>query len=144
VRALPLAENKSMGERAGIKTRSRWPRWLAAVCLLLGFFFLFRGLPASDQPGVIGGGLSQFSGTENGTVPFGPQYVTSNIEDLRVGDWVLAHNPELTDEECEAVEEDAEESGPEDWRTVSLRMTKPDGGRLDVTLLRPVEWLGQF
>ncbi len=73
----------------------------------------------------------------------GPSLPTIPIERIRPGEWALAHNPELTDEERWAAEQDefGPVEAPDDWRLVSLRMEKPDGGDLQIELLRPVDWL---
>ena len=120
------------------RTRSshRLRAFFAAACLVLGCLLLVKAAPSdwssshSPRPGALSAERSQ------------PGYVTSNIEDLRVGDWVLARNPEITDEQREQTDE--EPFDPAEWRTVALRMTKPDGGRLNITLLRPLDWLEQY
>jgi hypothetical protein len=64
-----------------------------------------------------------------------PKLITRPIEEIRPGMRVLATNPEL--------KETLPDSNvtPDDWRLVSLTMTKENGGRLDVQLLRPIDWL---
>jgi len=128
---LPTAE--PVKDRPSKSTVPHWRKLIVAACLLAGCLFFFRGLPSSsdrnERP------MSPIVASSRGE----SRYVTSNIEDLRVGDWVLADNPELEETEYEyeapaAVELDG-------WRTVGLRMAKADGGRLDMVLLRPVEWL---
>ncbi len=64
------------------------------------------------------------------------QLRTVPIRDLHPGMRVLAENPELTGDRLP----DAEVTAA-DWRLVQLQMQKPDGGLLDIELLRPVEWL---
>ena len=61
---------------------------------------------------------------------------TKNIETLRVGDRVLARNPQLTDSQHTAADPD-----PATWRRVKLRMTDADGTVFDIELLRPIEWI---
>lgn len=59
------------------------------------------------------------------------------IEQIVVGDRVLAHNPEVSDAERESwVEPDFE-----GWLHLKLRMPKPDGSYLDINILRPDQWL---
>lgn len=63
-------------------------------------------------------------------------HATRKIEDISVGDRVLAFNPLLSPEEHLAPDPNAGE-----WRQIDLAITKADGYRLDITLLRPVDWL---
>lgn len=64
-----------------------------------------------------------------------PKLITRPIESIRPGMRVLADNPE----ESEALP-DADVT-PENWRLVTMQMTKENGGTLHVQLLRPIEWL---
>jgi hypothetical protein len=66
------------------------------------------------------------------------KYVTQTIRDLPTGTWVLADNPE-TD-----IESDFGEVVPNEWRRLLLRMTKDDGGTLDIDLLRPLWWMQEY
>ena len=62
---------------------------------------------------------------------------TTPIQDIRVGQRVLANNPEVSDEERESwVEPDWSQ-----WQQVSLEMPKPDGSLLKIEMLRPSTWL---
>ena len=63
-------------------------------------------------------------------------HATRKIEDISVGDRVLAFNPLLSPEEHLAPDPNAGE-----WRQIDLAITKADGYRLDITLLRPIDWL---
>jgi hypothetical protein len=107
---------------------------LLALSLIASSLFSFGGMPSSwwhlvppsPPPKSVAAGSSV------------PKYVTTNIEDLRVGDWVLARNPEVTEEERE---ESPPLIEPDQWRKLTLCMEKPDGGQLDIELLRPAEWL---
>ena len=131
-RPAPGPTNAKPRARSSNRLRAFFP----AACLVLGCLFLVKAAPSdwssshSPRPVAVSAERSQ------------PQYITSNIEDLRVGDWVLARNPEITDEQRQQADE--ERFDPAEWRTIALRMTKPDGGRLDITLLRPLEWLEQY
>ena len=62
-----------------------------------------------------------------------PKLITRPIETIRPGMRVLADNPEETEALPDA------DVTPEDWRLVSLQMTKKNGGTLHVKLLRSVE-----
>ena len=69
--------------------------------------------------------------------PSGLNLKTTPIQDIRVGQRVLANNPEASDEERESwVEPDWSQ-----WQQVSLEMPKPDGSLLKIEMLRPTEWL---
>lgn len=70
------------------------------------------------------------------TTPASPGLIQRRIDDLRVGQRVLAVNPERRDRSAAESEFD-----PVDWRLMRLVMDKPDGGRLEVELLRPRDWL---
>ena len=62
---------------------------------------------------------------------------TKPIEQIRVGDRVLAHNPEVTDEERESwTEPDWSQ-----WIKLTLLMPKEDGSELKMELLRSEDWV---
>gem|GEM_PF-2273613 len=67
---------------------SRLRGFFAAACLVLGCLLLVKAAPSdwssshSPRPVALSADRSQ------------PQYITSNIEDLRVGGWVLAADPQ--------------------------------------------------
>ena len=63
-----------------------------------------------------------------------PELITRPIEDIRPGMRVLASNPELRETLPDS------DVTPEEWRLVSLTLTKENGGTLNVQLLRPLEW----
>jgi hypothetical protein len=60
------------------------------------------------------------------------------IQEVEVGERAIGLNPELTDSERSAFLPDPE---PTTWRKLTLEMIKPNGKRLDITLLRPLSWL---
>ena len=60
------------------------------------------------------------------------------IQDIEVGERSIGKNPQLTDKERSEFFADPD---PATWRKLSLAMTKSDGKRLDVTLLRPLTWI---
>ena len=106
------------------------------------FFLLFAliagvtylgGLPPADPS--VSSAPSALNPTAASTAT--PQYVTKEIRDVRIFDWVLATNPELTD----ADRAEFPDIEPDNWRLVSLAMPKQDGSRLDISLARPVSWL---
>lgn len=105
--------------------------WMWA-CLLIGGGFLWSGLSGTSSP-------AQPLHASVMRVPTTPttKFLTKPIQDLRVGERVLARNPEVSDSErAEAIEPD-----PATWRQVSLVMQKPDGSDLRIEMLRPVDWL---
>ncbi|MGL4461602.1 MAG: hypothetical protein ACRC1K_05560 [Planctomycetia bacterium] len=64
---------------------------------------------------------------------------TVPIETIALGRRTLGENPELSDAERRAfVDPDPD---PATWRELRFRMTKADGGGLDVHLLRPLDWI---
>ncbi|OYP38915.1 polymorphic toxin-type HINT domain-containing protein [Rhodopirellula sp. MGV] len=62
---------------------------------------------------------------------------TKPIEQLRVGDRVLARNPQRSQGEREA----CEEPNWSDWLKLSLVMPRADGSELHIELLRPESWV---
>ena len=71
-----------------------------------------------------------------------PSLPTIPIERIRPGDWALAHNPELSDEERWGPGDGLRPEGnPDGWRLISMRLQKDDGGYVDIELLRPLEWI---
>ena len=65
------------------------------------------------------------------------QLLTKPIQEIRVGERVVAHNPELSDAE----RQNAIEPDPETWRHLSLRLQKPDNSFVEIEMLRPMEWV---
>ncbi len=63
---------------------------------------------------------------------------TQSIETIQLGQWVRAHNPELTDSEREPSLADEH---PANLRVISLQMQKEDGTGLEMDFLRSVDWL---
>jgi hypothetical protein len=66
----------------------------------------------------------------------GEDFATKNIEDLRVGDRVIADNPEISDAQQQESDPD-----PASLLRLTLRMAQADGGTLDFELLRPRKWV---
>jgi hypothetical protein len=62
----------------------------------------------------------------------------AKIQDVQVGERAIGKNPELTDSERSTFLPDPESAT---WRKLTLEMIKPDGKRLDITLLRPLSWI---
>ncbi|MBL8892390.1 MAG: hypothetical protein JNL67_20610 [Planctomycetaceae bacterium] len=63
--------------------------------------------------------------------------VQTRISDLRVGMRVAAFNPEVTSTQRATFQD----PDPATWRMLELEMPKASGGVLDITMLRPLEWL---
>ncbi|MEM7477948.1 MAG: EndoU domain-containing protein, partial [Planctomycetota bacterium] len=84
---------------------------------------------------------SDFADLENSSNAKGhfasPSSQTRPIEEIRVGDRVLARNPEVSDEERQGWEE------PDwnHWLHLSLVMPKKDGSQLNIEMLRPEPWV---
>jgi len=62
------------------------------------------------------------------------------IEQLRLGDRVVTGNPQMDASELAAIPEIV----PANWRAITLTMRKADGGRLDIELLRSVQWIEDY
>jgi hypothetical protein len=67
-----------------------------------------------------------------------PRVKFAKIQDVQVGELAIGKNPEVTDSERSTFLPDPE---PATWRKLTLEMIKPDGKRLDITLLRPLSWI---
>ena len=66
-----------------------------------------------------------------------PRLLTKPIEEIRCGDRIPSQLPEGL------LPEDQPEPDPATWRLVELELTKQDGHKVEVKLLRPLEWLQQ-
>jgi len=127
-RTWAIAEEKGQPRSRGAGKRSRWwgRCWLLGS-LLLGSLLLYQGEFAPR---------SATSTKPEPTAKSGASYLTRKIEELRVGDRVLADNP--TDEQDLTL---GAEVDPATWRKVQLRARKRDGSSAEVVLLRPTSWL---
>jgi len=76
------------------------------------------------------------AGSERVTGPSGQAYRARAIETIRTGQRVLAHNPQLAETDLPDAPVD-----PASWVNIHLRMAQATGDPLEITLLRPVEWL---
>jgi hypothetical protein len=98
-------------------------------CALLGALCLYKAAPPAWRGGRV---------HPAATGAAAPAPRTRNIEDIRVGDRVLADGV--------GGERDLSLGGevdPATWRRIELRARKRDGGWADVVLLRPAWWLEQ-
>ncbi|MCY2965931.1 MAG: hypothetical protein NT069_20260, partial [Planctomycetota bacterium] len=73
---------------------------------------------------------------ETVTGPNGKRYRARRIRDIQTGHRVLARNPQVDPNSLTDADID-----PADWVNVGMRLENPDGGVLNVVLLRPVDWL---
>jgi hypothetical protein len=65
----------------------------------------------------------------------------AKIQDVQVGERAIGLNPELDDDDDRDLFTPHRDPHPIDWRMLTLEMIKPDGKRLDITLLRPLYWI---
>jgi hypothetical protein len=116
-----------MTQRGATAPRRSRRNALATGCLLVGVAvaagFLCRAVPPATRGGTAAPARAP-----------GPK--TSRIEDLRVGDRVAAHNPEV-----DAGARRASDPDPGTWRRLKLRVDRPGECRFDIELLRPLAWL---
>jgi hypothetical protein len=123
------AKSATASHSAATRTRgSKVSRWFLPVLLLFfGIAAVGYGLHALATPAPL---ASPPAATAS-------KYDTQPIRDVRVGAWVLARNPEVSNEEREHFEDIV----PSKWRQLTLRTEKADGSSLDIVLLRPTQWL---
>ena len=109
-------------------------RTILTVSLLIGLFFFVGHLwdtYASSTTVVSKRAISSIEKVSRG-VKF------AKIQDIQVGKRAIGKNPEINDEERQSFLPDPD---PATWRKLTLEMIKPDGKRLDITLLRPLSWI---
>jgi len=119
-------------ENSEQETRKAWLRKLfLAVPLLFACFCFWQALPDS----VTG---SQPAQALTATAPSQPerQLVTRRIDEIEPGHRVLADNPIATE-----THRDASEPNSIDDRLINFRMLKTDGSFVDISLVRPIEWM---
>ena len=114
--------------------RSKRRKWslFSSIALLLATFCLAPRLAqtwtATESTAV----ASSVSALETES----PQFLTKPIEQLRPGDRVMAHNPEVTNEERASYQE------PDStWQLLKMEIVGEDGHRVEVRLLRPRQWV---
>ncbi|MEQ8791449.1 MAG: Ig-like domain-containing protein [Pirellulaceae bacterium] len=112
----------------------RFAGWLV-MCLGL---LLLGGWAISLNPGAAPQPAAAWNSVSPTAAESAPRLITSNIQDVQVGEWVLAHNPELAEAERSAAPIEAPL-----WRKLTLEMIKDNGGRLDLELLRPIDWIAE-
>ncbi|MEM7558092.1 MAG: RES domain-containing protein [Planctomycetota bacterium] len=120
-------------------------KWLPALLVVLGIGFLFWPNSESGSTANTNTPLN-LTAVDNDSAADRDRFLKSGqkgsgrtrpIESLRVGDRVLAHNPQVSDEERASWKE------PDwnQWLHLSLVMPKPDGSELKIEILRPESWV---
>ena len=117
-------------------------RKLLAVSLVaFGLFCFLKGLPSSvtrdAANGVMPGAVASIH-SERPVLPAAASVKTRAIQDIKVGQRVLAKNPEISN-----LERRTRRAEPDfgRWLQLSLEMPKPDGSTLHIEMLRSEEWL---
>ena len=105
---------------------------LGLVCVAVGIVMDPPDLTSEAQASVSDTSLDSLRTSDQ------PAVKTRPIESLRVGDRVLAKNPEVSNTERESWGEEPDWST---WKKLSVEMPKEDGSTLHVEIIRPVEWL---
>ena len=152
-RSSPLRENAGAARRTGFGAGLRQA---VAVVLAVAALACWLGKPAASPVApstaapptaarvAAGVALTEQSPTarplrsEPVVGPSGAAYYARAIETIQTGQRVLARNPELAGVELPDAAVD-----PATWVNIRLRMPKPTGDFLEITLLRPVEWLAE-
>ena len=123
--------------------RSARRAWLPTALVAFAFFALaapwgrFRDRPAPPPLSSAGVAFNNESWTA-------PTTVTKQIAQIHVGDWVLARNPEVGDEErLRADDAIRPEDNPSQWRAIGLLLPKKHGGFVNIELLRPAAWVDE-
>lgn len=115
-----------------------WGRWVWFLSFLALAVYVLSGIEISSPPP-----SPQLSTTALDSRSLNERQMhdalgigTQTIASLRVGDRVLAVNPQVTAEErASYVEPDWN-----DWLQISLVLPKPDGSNLEIEILRPDDW----
>jgi hypothetical protein len=114
---------------------------LAFSLVAFGVFCFFKGLPSSvtrdAANGVMPGAVASIH-SERPALPAAANVKTRAIQDIRVGQRVLAKNPEISN-----LERRTRRAEPDfgRWLQLSLEMPKSDGSTLHIEMLRSEEWL---
>ena len=123
--------------------RSARRAWLPTAVVALAFLALaapwgrFRDRHAPPH-------LSSTGVAFNDDLSIAPTTVTKQIAQIHVGDWVLAHNPEVgVDERARADDAIRPEDNPSQWRAIGLILPKKHGGSVNIELLRPAAWVDE-
>ena len=118
-------------------SRSRLRQLTTCGLVLLAGFFFWKALPedvrndASESLAAPAAADAPLPASANGIL-------TQPIETIRVGQRVLARNPEISDSERQAWGEEPDFSR---WVYLKLLMPAEDGSVLKIDLIRPQEWV---
>ena len=130
---------KTTGEKSS--RFGRFVPWLwMAVFGLIGIFSLWKSIdrigPSTAAAPIATSVVSVPSVVESPPVERPTRYVTKKIRDVETLEWVLADNPEV-----DGTESEFGEFIPARWRKLCFSMTKPDGGAVEFSLVRPDWWV---
>ena len=108
--------------------------WLLAG-IGTGLFWLLHGGEAGQSAAPQVTQTTFVSHTSDDPTP-SPGVTTRNIEDIRVGDRVIARNPQVSEHERAGWREPDEDT----WGFFKLEMPLPQHGVLEIEIIRPLEW----
>ncbi len=115
--------------------------WAVALAFLsLGGMLTLEEAPPGELPQLSSAVASVDAGSDgfNGQLSESAEYLAKPIRELRpIVDRVLADNPETAGQ----AESDFGEIDPSEWRLLELRMPEGDGGELQATVARPLDWI---
>jgi len=106
---------------------------LGVLCLAAGVVVACLGVADLSSRAVPVGSAPASPVTDSSRTPDRLQ----RIDTVRVGQRVIAGNPQMDAADVEQIAP----VDPATWRKITLRMSKPAGGRVDIVLLRPQVWL---
>ena len=120
---------KSIDSRSATSRTASW-----VLTFLTVWCFLTAGLCLSPRAAQLSRATEQAAMADKAAQE--DLFLSKPIEEIRPGERVLAHNPELTDADRQEAEPD-----PATWRLLELEATAKDGHQVHVRLLRPVSWI---
>ena len=110
---------------------------IALLVLFSGFCF-WQALPKNVSQNAANSLVPSATAETGPSFGAKPEIETQSIETIRVGQRVLAHNPEVEPSKRRSW-------GPEPdfsrWLHLTLEMPRPDGSTLTIQMLRPDEWV---
>lgn len=134
--------HRTTGDRSGSapKTSTRsLSKWVVPFLLFLSLCCFWQAAPRTERPGVQQAHAGMVSSDAANQLSSAPtrKLVTTPIKDLRTGQRVLVAAPHLDGTDKPQIRI----GDPTAWRVVRLTMSKPDRSRLDIVLLRPLDWI---